>query len=207
MQEQSHRADAGTAPVTAKSAPLADDSASTGASSLPDDVVCIVPVRNVVLFPGMVMPLTLGRTKSIAAAQEAARSERPIGVLLQRVSEADDPSPEQLCQVGTLAGILRYVTAPDGNHHIVCQGQQRFRVREFVDGHPFLAARIERIDEPEAQTPEIEARLFHLKERAMEALQLLPQVPPELINAVQSAGSPSIGADLVASFMDLMVEE
>jgi ATP-dependent Lon protease len=207
MQDQSHRADASLEPATAKSAPAAEESAGITAASLPEDVVCIVPVRNVVLFPGIVMPLSLGRTKSIAAAQEAARSERPIGVLLQRVAEADDPAPEQLYEVGTLAGILRYITAPDGNHHIVCQGQQRFRVREFVPGHPFLAARVERIDEPEAQTPEIEARLFALKERAMEALQLLPQVPPELINAVQSAASPSIGADLVSSFMDLKVEE
>ncbi len=207
MQDQSHRADVATEPVAAKSALAPEESARATASSLPEDLVCIVPVRNVVLFPGIVMPLSLGRPKSIAAAQEAARGERPIGVLLQRIAEADDPAPEQLHEVGCLAGILRYVTAPDGNHHIVCQGQQRFRVREFVPGHPFLAARIERIEEPEAETPEIEARLFHLKERALEALQLLPQVPPELINAVQSATSPSIGADLVSSFMDLKVEE
>jgi ATP-dependent Lon protease len=207
MQDQSHRADVATEPVAAKSAPAPEGSARTTEASLPEDVVCIVPVRNVVLFPGIVMPLSLGRPKSIAAAQEAARGERPIGVLLQRVAEADEPTPEQLFEVGCLAGILRYVTAPDGNHHIVCQGQQRFRVREFVPGHPFLAARVERIEEPEAQTPEIEARLVALKERAMEALQLLPQVPPELINAVQSAASPSIGADLVSSFMDLKVEE
>ena len=103
-------------------------------ATLPDDVLGIVPVRNVVLFPGIVLPLSLGRPKSIAAAQEAARSQRPLGVLLQRVAEADDPAPEQLYEVGTLAGILRYVTAPDGNHHIVCQGQQRFRVLEFVPG-------------------------------------------------------------------------
>src|SRR5919106_585058 len=207
MQDQSHRADVGPRRVTAKSAPAAEESARTTEASLPDDIICIVPVRNVVLFPGIVMPLSLGRAKSIAAAQEAARGERPIGVLLQRVAEADDPAPEQLYEVGTLAGILRYVTAPDGNHHIVCQGQQRFRVRDFVPGYPFPAARIGGIDAREAQPPEIEARLFALKERAMEALQLLPQVPPELINAVQSAASPSIGADLVSSFMDLKVEE
>src|SRR5919106_4007838 len=207
MQDQSHRADVGPRPVTAKSAPAAEESARTTEASLPDDIICIVPVRNVVLFPGIVMPLSLGRAKSIAAAQEAARGQRPIGVLLQRVAEADDPAPDQLYQVGCVAGILRYVTAPDGNHHIVCQGQQRFHVREFVPGYPFLAARIERIDEPEELTPEIEARFLHLKDRALEALQLLPQVPPELINAVQSASSPSQAADLVASFMDLRPEE
>jgi ATP-dependent Lon protease len=207
IQEQSHRADAGAEPVVARPGQSPDESSRSTESTLPEDVLCIVPVRNVVLFPGVVMPLSLGRPKSIAAAQEAARSQRPIGVLLQRVAEADDPTPDQLYEVGCVAGILRYVTAPDGNHHIVCQGQQRFRVREFVPGYPFLAARIERIEEPEERTPEVEARFFHLKDRALEALQLLPQVPPELINAVQSASSPSQGADLVASFMDLRPEE
>jgi ATP-dependent Lon protease len=89
----------------------------------------------------------------------------------------------------------------------VVQGQQRFRVREFVPGYPFIAARVDRFEEPEDRTPEIEARLFQLKESALEALQLLPQVPPELVQAVQAASSPSQGADLVASFMDLKPEE
>ena len=206
IQDQSPQAEAAE-PVPARPDQRPEASSRTSEAPLPDDVLSIVPVRNIVLFPGIVMPLALGRSKSIAAAQEAARSQRPIGVLLQRVAEADDPAPDQLYEVGCIAGILRYVTAPDGNHHIVCQGQQRFRVREFVPGHPFIAARVERVEEHDESTPEIEARLFHLKERALEALQLLPQVPPELINAVQSASSPSQGADLVASFMDLKPEE
>jgi ATP-dependent Lon protease len=206
MPDQSHRADAAE-PVLARPDQKPEASSRSSEAPLPEDVLCIVPVRNVVLFPGMVMPLALGRAKSIAAAQEAARSQRPVGVLLQRVTEADDPTPDQLYEVGCVGGILRYVTAPDGNHHIVVQGQQRFRVREFVPGYPFIAARVDRFEEPEDRTPEIEARLFHLKESALEALQLLPQVPPELVNAVQAASSPSQGADLVASFMDLQPEE
>ena len=189
IQDQSPQADAAE-PVPARPDQRPEASSRTSEAPLPDDVLSIVPVRNIVLFPGIVMPLALGRPKSIAAAQEAARSQRPIGVLLQRVAEADDPAPDQLYEVGCIAGILRYVTAPDGNHHIVCQGQQRFRVREFVPGYPFIAARVERVEEHDDRTPEIEARLVHLKERALEALQLLPQVPPELVNAVQSASSP-----------------
>jgi ATP-dependent Lon protease len=206
IQDQSPQADAAE-PVRARPDQRPEASSRASEAPLPDDVLCIVPVRNIVLFPGIVMPLALGRPKSIAAAQEAARSQGPIGVLLQSVAEADDPAPDQLYAVGCVASILRYVTAPDGNHHIVCQGQQRFRVREFVPGYPFIAARVERVEERDETTPEIEARLFHLKERALEALQLLPQVPPELINAVQSASSASQGADLVASFMDLKPEE
>ena len=115
----------------------------------------ILPVRNVVLYPGIMLPLSLGRAKSIAAAQEAARSEQPIGVVLQRDAAVDEPGADQMHQVGTVARILRYVTAPDGSHHIVCQGLQRFRVREFLSGYPFMAARVERIEEFEVENAEL----------------------------------------------------
>ena len=107
-------------------------------------------------------------------------------MLLQRVAEADDPTPDQLYEVGCVGGILRYVTAPDGNHHIVVQGQQRFRVREFVPGYPFIAAR-RSLRRREDRTPEIDARLF-LKEAPSRRCSS-SQVPPELVNAVQSANS------------------
>jgi ATP-dependent Lon protease len=155
----------------------------------------------------VVVPLSLGRTRTIAAAQEAARSQRPLGVILQRDPQEEDPAPEHLHEIGTVAGIMRYVTAPDGVHHIIAQGQQRFRVVAYLSGYPFLVARIERIEEPESTSPEVEARLLHLKERALEALQYLPQVPRELANAIQAIPTPAAGADLVASFMDLKVEE
>jgi ATP-dependent Lon protease len=174
---------------------------------IPDDAIVVVPVRNVVLFPGVVVPLSLGRVRTIAAAQEAARAQRPLGVLVQRNPADEDPAPEQLYDVGTVAGIMRYVTAPDGAHHIVVQGQQRFRTLEYLPGYPFLVARIERIEEPETTSPEVEARLVHLKERTLEALQYLPQAPRELAAAIQAIPTPAAGADLVASFMDIKVEE
>ena len=167
----------------------------------------ILPARQVVLYPGIMLPLALGRPKSIAAAQEAARAERPLGVVLQRDAASEDPGPDEMYRVGTSGTILRYVTAPDGTHHIICQGQQRFRVLEFLAGYPFMAARIEPLPEAEDDGPELQARLLFLKQQSVEALQLLPQVPPELINAVQSLSSPAAGADMVASFMDLKPEE
>jgi ATP-dependent Lon protease len=205
IEEQPNHARAEQSPAGASATPAGAGERTV--ASLPEDALIILPVRNVVLYPGIMLPLALGRPKSIAAAQEAARSERPIGVVLQRRAEAEDPVPDDMYQVGTIATILRYITAPDGQHHIVVQGQQRFRVREFLSGYPFMAARIERIEEPEDSDAELQARLVLLKQRAIEALQLLPQVPPELINAVQAVTSPSVGADLVASFMDLKPEE
>jgi ATP-dependent Lon protease len=164
-------------------------------------------VRDLVLFPGIVLPVAMGRARSIAAAQAGVRAERPVGVLLQREAGAEDPAPIDLHRVGTVAGILRYVTAPDGTHHMICQGQQRFRVLEYVGGHPFLAARVERLDEPEGRQPEVEARFMLLRERALEAVSLLPQAPRELADTIRSIASPAQLADLAASTMDISPAE
>ncbi len=172
-----------------------------------EDVLIIVPVRNMVLFPGLVLPLTVGRKGSIAAAQEAVRSERPVGLLLQRDSQVEDPGPTDLNQVGTIAKILRYVTTQDGSHHLVAQGEQRFRVVNFIEGNPFLLARIERIHERESHNKEIDARMHALKELAIEALNLLPQAPPEIANTVQNMESPAALADMIAGYLDLQPQE
>jgi ATP-dependent Lon protease len=177
------------------------------APDLPPDALIILPARNLVLFPGIVLPLTLGRPRSIAAAQEAARAELPVGILLQRDPEVAEPGPADLYEIGTSAAILRYLTAPDGNHHLICQGQQRFRVLEFVDGHPYLVARVEKIAEPEATGTEIEARFHQLKQRALDALQLLPNAPAELAATVQNITSASQLPDFIAGFMDLKPAE
>ena len=192
---------------TALSAGPAGTGGSADAAPLPEDAVILLPVRDLVLFPGVVLPITIGRRRSIAAAQEAARAERPVGVVLQREEEIDDPGPVDLHRVGTVAGIMRYITAPDGSHHVICQGQQRFRVIEYLGGHPFLAARIERVPEVEDSSQEIEARLQHLKQQALEALQLLPQTPAELVNAVQGIDSAPLLADVVTSYLDLKPSE
>src|SRR5580765_3710373 len=88
--------------------------------ALPEDAIAIVPVRNLVLFPGTVIPLTVGRERSRSAAQEATRLQRPLGVLLQTKPQVEDPGPDDLHWVGTTATVLRYITAPDGTHHAIC---------------------------------------------------------------------------------------
>jgi ATP-dependent Lon protease len=103
---------------------------------LPPDALIIIPVRNMVLFPGMVVPVTMQRERSVAAAQEAARHQLNVGILLQRDPEQNEPEGKDLYEVGASAGVLRYLTGPDGRHHLVVQGQQRFRVREFLTGYP-----------------------------------------------------------------------
>src|SRR6266700_2320411 len=182
-------------------------SASEAAYALPDDALIILPVRKMVLFPGMILPVALGREGSIAAAQAAAKAKRPSGILLQRNAETEKPGPDELCFVGTVATVLRYVTTPDGTHHVISQGLQRFRVVEYLEGYPFMVARVGRIEEPEAAGKEIEARFVQLKERALEVLGLLPQAPQELVAGIQAISSPGTLADLLAGVMDIEVAD
>jgi ATP-dependent Lon protease len=173
-----------------------------GHPSLPPDAMIILPVRQTVLFPGIVLPLAIGRKASIAAAQEAVRTERMLGVVLQTDPAVEEPTPEQLHAVGTAAQVLRYVTAPDGTHHVVTQGVRRFRVVEYLRGFPFLAARIQEIGVAEVMTPEIEARVRLVRSRARETMQLLPNVPAEVAATIDSLDSPSALADFVAGILD-----
>src|SRR4051794_3581924 len=174
--------------------------------AIPQDATIILPVRNMLLFPGLVLPLTIGRPSSIAAAQEAARSGRKIGLLLQDDPKIEQPGPEHLRRVGTIAEILRYVTSED-NHYVICRGLRRFRVEEFLSGYPFLVARIEEIGISEVMTPDVEARMRLLKTRAREAIQLLPNLPPEIATALDSLESPSALADFLAGIIDIPVRE
>jgi ATP-dependent Lon protease len=183
------------------------ETALAGIQALPEDTLILIPTRNLVLFPGTVLPITLGRQRTIAAAQAAMRFSRPVGLVLQRDPATDDPIPVDLHRMGTEATLLRYVTSPDGTHHAICQGERRFRVIDFVDGYPFLAARVERVPEVESDSKDIAARLINLRNQAVEVLQLLPQVPAELVNAVQSVTSAPALADLIGSFMDITSAE
>jgi ATP-dependent Lon protease len=175
--------------------------------SIPADALIIVAVRNTILFPGMVAPITLGRPQAIAAAQQAVREQRQIGILLQRNAELNEPGPDDLYRIGTVANIIRYLTGPDDSHHVVCQGIQRIRVLDFLPGTPFPAARVLNIAEPTTSSPEIEARFLNLQRQAIEAAELLPQPAQELIAVLQGTTSPSVLADLATSFMDIKPQE
>jgi ATP-dependent Lon protease len=173
----------------------------------PEDVLIILPVRDLVLFPGVVLPITIQGKHAVAAAQEAVRTQRRVGLLLQKDDALDDPDADGLHRVGTAASIVRFITAADGSHHLICQGEERFTVLDYVSQEPFFVARIEPYKEPVATDPEVEARGLNLRERAMEALQLLPHAPAELANAIRAVESIPSLADIVASFMDLKLAD
>jgi ATP-dependent Lon protease len=173
---------------------------------LPDDAMIILPVRNVVLFPGLVIPLAVGREQSRAAAQEAVRLQRPIGILLQNEPDIEQPGPNDLHWVGTTANVLRYITT-DGAHHAILKGLQRFRVLQFLDGYPFPVARVQIIEEMGKGDPQVEGRARTLKDRAAEILQMLPQVPEEVVTALQGVDGPGPLADFIAGMMDISIAQ
>ena len=174
---------------------------------LPDDMLIILPVRNLVLFPGVIVPVAIKREKTVAGAQEAVRVEGKVGFLLQKDPETEDPGFDDLHRIGSTATIIRYVTAPDGTHHLVCQGERRFRVLDAVGGFPYLVARVEYMNDSGVAHPEVEARTLLLKQKAVEAITLLPQAPAELANSIQSIESPATLADTIASFLDVKPAE
>jgi ATP-dependent Lon protease len=168
-----------------------------------EDVLIILPVRNLVLFPGVVAPVGINRAKTVAGAQEAVRTERKVGLLLQRQPDIEDPTPADLHAIGTVASILRYATTPGGAQQLVVQGERRFRVLDFQPGLPFHLARVEYLPAAAAGGADIEARVLNLKRLAREALELLPSAPAELAGALSQAESPEALADLIASFLDI----
>jgi ATP-dependent Lon protease len=186
---------------------VAPAGSKTETAAIPSDALIIIPVRNVVLFPGVIAPITIGRAKSIAAAQQALREQRQVGILLQRNPDIDEPGPSDLYRVCTVSNIVRYITAPDESHHIVCQAVQRARILDFLPDAPFPIARVLHIPEPTTTSPEIEARFLNLQRQAIEAIQLLPQAPPELVGVFQSTSAPGALADLAASYMDIKPQD
>jgi ATP-dependent Lon protease len=174
---------------------------------LPTDAVALMALRDLVLFPGMIAPIAVGRANSIAAAEEAVRSRRHIGLILQHNAETDMPVVEQLYQTGTVASVLSYIAAPEGSHFVMCHAKQRFRVVEFLDGYPFFAARIELLSDADECADDVRARMSELRLRAVEIIELLPQAPPELVNASQNITSASTMADFIAGMMDLTLQQ
>lgn len=184
-----------------------NQSSSKSRLQIPDDAMLIIPVRNFVLFPGLIMPIAIGRKSTIGAVQEAMRSGRKIGVLLQSDPDAELPSINDLNHIGTVASILRFVTAQDGVHHIICQGEQRFLLLELLEGYSFQIGRVELLSEPDTSGAEIEARELQIRKVAAEILSLMPGAPAELVSSMDSITSPAALADFIAGLIDVKPEE
>jgi ATP-dependent Lon protease len=177
---------------------------------IPSGAMILVPLRSAVLFPAAISPIAVGRETSIAAVREAARTASPVAFVLQRDPQVSSPERSDLHDVATSGQILRMAAAGEQGVHLIVQGQERVRVLELLEGWPFLVARVESVPATEVEVPmqpEVEARFIQLKELAFEAIRLLPGVPAEYAQALQSIDAPGQLCDLVANLIDISNEE
>lgn len=202
---QAHLRATGEHPLIAEGAVM--EQSAVISLELPQNVIALVPMRNIVLFPHVLTAVTVGRARSIAAVEHALQAKGPLGIVLQKDAGVDEPGVEALFNMGTVVSIVRHITSADGLRHAVCQGLERFCIEELVEGYPFLAARVRRIGEPAEVSTGAEALAVQLRERTIEILSLLPGVPAELAHALQATRAPSHLADIAASLLDTEVAE
>ncbi len=171
--------------------------------------VPLLPVRDVVVYPFMILPLFVGRDKSIRAVDEALSRERLILLAAQRDAEAEDPGPEDLYSVGTVAMIMRMLKMPDGRVKILVQGVSRARIIGFTRRDPYFEAKITEVAEPETapQGLEVEALIRSVKEQVQKGVNLGKGVSPDVLVIINNLEHPGRLADLVASNLDLKVEQ
>lgn len=159
---------------------------------LPEEL-SILPIKNTVLFPGVVIPITVTRQKSIRLIKKAYQGNRIIGVIAQKNKQAEEPGIEDLYRFGTVARIIKMLVLPDGNTTIIIQGKNRFQIREYVQDEPFMTARIDLQPELalDLQSKEVAALVQSLKDAASKILRLNPEIPQEAqvaLDNIQSTG-------------------
>ncbi|MBI1997070.1 MAG: endopeptidase La [Deltaproteobacteria bacterium] len=174
---------------------------------VPPGALPILPLRNSVLFPYTVMPLTIGRPSSLEAIEAAVRRQLPIGIVAQRDPEVEAPRSEDLYEFGTTADVIRMHPARDGQRQVIVQGRQRFKIVEMLQTEPYLIARTLLFDESVPRTKEFEARIMHLREQASKALSLLPQPSAELKSMIESIEDPAVLIDIIAPTLDIALAE
>ena len=175
---------------------------------LPDEIA-ILPLRNTVLFPGVVIPISAGRDKSIKLINDANASGKPIGVVSQINEEDEDPTPNQIHKVGTVARILRVLKMPDGNITVILQGKKRFEIENVTSEAPYLKATIKEVSEnrPKKSDKEFLTIIESLKELAIQIIQESPNIPTEATFAIKNIESQSFLINFVSSNMNLSVKE
>ena len=172
------------------------------------DVISILPLRNSVLFPGSIIPIDVGRKKSVRLVEEAISKERPvIGIVTQRDAKTEDPGPDDLYGVGCAARILKVIKLAKDNFSVILQGVSRIRVIEGTGVDPFMTARVQALPDGPSVEVELDALVMNLKDVAKRVIKLMPELPKEAAALVESVTEPGQLADLITSNLDVQVDE
>ncbi|MCB9533630.1 MAG: endopeptidase La, partial [Myxococcales bacterium] len=170
-------------------------------------ILPILPLRNAVLFPQVVIPLAVGREKSIALIKEAANNDSRIAIVTQREAETDDPTEADLYRVGTAAKVLKVVRISSDNYSVIIQGAERIRLRRLTKDDPYLVGEFEVLAEDATRDVEVEALFRNLKSTAKQVAKYIPDMPREAAGMVDTVNDPSQLCDFVAANMDITTEE
>jgi ATP-dependent Lon protease len=168
----------------------------------------ILPLRNTVLFPGVVLPITVGRDKSIKAVHDAYRTDKLIGVLAQRDSSVEDPTMKELVDVGTIARIIKVIKMPDGGTTVILQGKRRFKVGSITTDDPYFKAQVILLQEEEApKDQDFEAYVSNIKDLAAQIIQLSPNIPTEASIILKNIENPSFLIHFISSNLNSELTE
>ncbi len=179
--------------------PLNEDDAAFDASSLPDELA-ILPLRNTVLFPGVVIPITVGRDKSIKAVSESYKGDKMVGVVSQKDSQVEEPTPADLQAIGTIAKIVKLIKMPDGGTTIIIQGKKRFQLDSITTDEPYFKAKYHILEDiPIKNEAEIQAMIGSIKDLAGQIIQLSPNIPSEASILLRNIENPSFLIHFVSS--------
>lgn len=178
-----------------------DDEEQINAEETPDELP-ILPLRNTVLFPGVVIPITVGRDKSIKLIEEANKGDKTLGVVSQMNDEIEDPAENDLNSIGTIAHILKMLKMPDGNITVIIQGKKRFKTTEYTQKEPYLRAKIEAFNQLEKPKGKgFEALVSSIKDLASQIIEQSPNIPTEATFAIKNIESPTFLINFIASNM------
>jgi ATP-dependent Lon protease len=172
------------------------------------EILPILPLRNSVLFPGSIIPIDVGRRKSVRLVEEAVSKERPvIGILTQRDARTEDPTEGDMYSVGCAARILKVIKLAKDNFSVILQGVSRIRISEYTQQEPFILARVAAVPDPTSTDVELDALVMNLKDIAKRVIKLMPELPKEAGALVDSVTEPGQLADLITSNLDIQVDE
>ncbi len=173
------------------------------------DKLPILPLRNTVLFPGVVLPITVGRKKSLQLVQEAYRGNRLLGAIAQKDGAVDDPTPDEIHKTGTVAQILKILEMPDGTTSVIIQGKQRFEIRNVLEEFPYMLATVNILEDikPMEESTEFSAIVGSLKDLSIKIAQFSANVPPEATFAVKNIENSTFLINFICSNTDIKVEE
>ncbi|MBR9917550.1 endopeptidase La [bacterium] len=176
-------------------------------SVIPDELP-ILPLKNTVLFPGVVVPITVGRDRSLALVKEAYAGDKIIGVVTQKDEDIEEPEDKDLHRIGTMARIIKLIKMPDGSKSIVIQGKSGFEVEEFTQSNPFFKAKVKAFPkEMDIQGVELDASIRNIKETATRIINLSPNIPSEATIAVNNINSPTFLLNFISSNLNVGIEK